>query len=85
MLYQQFLHASFEEQTSVLYHKAIRIGGRKDNDHTIVLFQVDGYYAELYFHRKKNEITGINAFTSVDFLEPYLQKIDISGLLHSHQ
>jgi len=57
------------------------IGSRKDDDHNILLFQVDNFYVEVFYQREKNEITNFRSFTSTDQLELYLSKIDISDLL----
>jgi hypothetical protein len=54
---------------------------RPDGDFIILLFQIDSFYVEVYVDREEEEIGYIRAFSSTEFLAPYLKRIDISGLL----
>ncbi|RYY40974.1 MAG: hypothetical protein EOO08_03870 [Chitinophagaceae bacterium] len=46
-----------------------------------MLYQVDGFYAEIWFFRFGREVLWYNAFDNTQQLQPYLKQIDISGLL----
>jgi hypothetical protein len=46
------------------------------------LFSVSDFYVELYCVPSDGTIIMLNAFTEVNDLEPYLDEIDISGLIH---
>ncbi|RYY90262.1 MAG: hypothetical protein EOO15_03390 [Chitinophagaceae bacterium] len=46
-----------------------------------MLYQVDGFYAEIWFFRFGREALWYHAFDNTHFLQPYLKQIDISGLL----
>lgn len=56
------------------------IGTRPDANFDILLYQVDGFYVEVYYEREHNTITRLRSFSSVNQLEPYLGQIDIKGL-----
>lgn len=47
------------------------------------LFQVDGFYAEVFFNERSGNILQIKAFDSIDDLEPYLEEVDISEVVQS--
>jgi hypothetical protein len=48
-----------------------------------MLYQVDGFYVEIYFLRFGREALWYRCFDSTTSLHPYLKQIDISGLLSS--
>ena len=56
------------------------IGDRSDEEHNILLYQVDSFYVEVYYHREYNTIRRFRSFSSTTQLEPYLNQIDISRL-----
>lgn len=64
------------EQAEILWN-APCIDGREDAEHKILLYQVDRFYVEVYYHKEYNVIRKFMSFESTDQLEPYLQKIDL--------
>ena len=54
------------------------IGKRKDDYYNVLLFQVDGFYAEIYYHSHFNVIIKIKTFSDTSQLEPYLQAISVA-------
>jgi hypothetical protein len=56
------------------------IDDREDQDHKILLYQVDSFYVEVYYHKQQNAIKRFRSFCSTDQLQPYLQRIDISRI-----
>jgi hypothetical protein len=45
-----------------------------------MLYQVDGFYVEIYFTRFSKNAKWFRSFDSIKNLHPYLQQIDISPL-----
>ncbi|MGV3658079.1 MAG: hypothetical protein ACO1NX_08995 [Chitinophagaceae bacterium] len=68
------------EQADVIMDRGVFIGKRTDGFYNILLFQVDAFYAEIYYHSHFNVIIKIKTFRDTEALEPYLQQIQISGL-----
>ena len=68
------------QQAEMLWENGVHIGERKKEEHTIVLYQIDGFYVEVFYHRGLNEIKRFRSFSSVDQLMPYTNKISIAGL-----
>jgi hypothetical protein len=56
-------------------HLAERIEG----EFTISLYQIDGFYVEVYYHRENNMIQRFRSFSSTNQLDPYLQQISIDN------
>ena len=59
------------------------IGERIDNFHQVKLYQLDTLYMEVYKHMHFNVIVKVITFTDTEFLEPYLEKISLQGILIS--
>jgi hypothetical protein len=49
--------------------------------YNIKLYQIEGFYVELYFHTHFNVVVNINCFTNTDCLDPYLERIDLDALM----
>lgn len=69
------------EQADLIMEKGALVGKRTDGFYNILLFQVDSFYAEIYYHSHFNVIIKIKTFRNTDALEPYLAQIEISKLL----
>ena len=67
------------EQAEAVW-SGVHLGERQDEEHTILLYQIDSFYVEVYYHREYNLIRRMRSFSSVDQLAPYLRQIDISKL-----
>jgi len=61
--------------------RSAHISERQAGKYTILLYQIDGFYVEVYYHMKLNDIVGFRSFSNVDQLFPYLSKIDITELI----
>ena len=55
------------------------VDDREDNEHEILLYQADGFYIEVYYCKERNAIRKFRAFSSIDQLDPYLDKIDFTN------
>ena len=47
----------------------------------VKLYQVENFYVEIYHHTHFNVVVNINSFTNTDCLNPYLEQINIEGLV----
>jgi hypothetical protein len=72
------------DQSDQLEHIMIRgvfLADRYTDEFTLILYGLDNFYVELYFHPQTNEMAWIKSFDNTDELEPYLQEIDLSPLV----
>ena len=69
------------EQAEVLWERGVHLGERTDGEHGIVLYQIEGFYVEVFYHEEHNTIKRIRSFKSVDQLRPYLDVININNLV----
>jgi hypothetical protein len=59
----------------------VHIDNRQDDQHNILLYEVDGFYVEVFYHRIYNVIVKFRSFSSTTQLAPYLEKFDILDLI----
>lgn len=61
--------------------KAVCVAGRDEEHSKVLLFQLHGFYVEVYYNKHKSYISEISGFDDLDQLEPYLKKINIEELV----
>jgi len=83
MTLYQFKMLNETEQAEVVW-ASTNIGQRPDHEHTILLYQVDSFYVEVYYHRENNAISRMRSFSNPDQLDPYTMHINILPLLNGN-
>lgn len=76
MTLSAFQQLDYKGRTAVT-GRGVCIGGRADSEHIILLYQIESFYIEVYFHKKDHYITKFFGFDDMDLLDPYLEKINI--------
>ncbi len=65
-------------------HEAIQdgvhIADREDEEHRILLYQIDSFYVEVFYHKEYNVIRAYRPFASTNPLGPYLDQIEINEI-----
>lgn len=80
MTLKQFRSSSNYVQQQMVKHQAVFLLERRSLDWNILLFQLDGFYVEVYYERKAQKVEKIKSFDDVAQLEPYLCKIAVPAL-----
>ncbi len=60
---------------------AVHVGDRLNGPHSIMLYQFDNFYVELFYNSLDNEIQRFRGFINPDLLTPYLNQIDLQELM----
>ena len=68
------------EQAEAVW-SGVHIADQEDQEHSILLYQIDSFYVEVYYHKELNVIRRFKPFSSTEQLQPYLNQIDIVGKL----
>ena len=68
------------EKAQFLLCKGVEVGNRVYKGFDIHLFQLHGFYVEIFCHKASGTINAIRAFDDVALVEPYLEKISIDSL-----
>jgi hypothetical protein len=68
-------------QQEMVLDEGIYLSSRLFMDYTVLLFQLDCFYVELYYPKDKDKCVIIKGFEDTNELEPYLNRINIASLL----
>ncbi len=76
MTLYQFLALDEMEQQEAIW-EGVHIADRDDGEHKILLYQIDAFYVEVFYHKEYNVIRKYLPFNSINKLAPYLKQIEI--------
>ena len=76
MTLYQFLALDEMEQQEAIWD-GVHIADRDEGEHKILLYQIDAFYVEVFYHKEYNVIRKYLPFNSIDKLAPYLEQIEI--------
>ncbi|MBO9681493.1 MAG: hypothetical protein J7502_02270 [Flavisolibacter sp.] len=76
----EFMDLPQELQFEVLHKHGVYVGKRKVDQQTIVLFQLHGFYVEVYYKQYRKIIDHMITSNSTDILLPYLDQINVRDL-----
>lgn len=76
----EFMDLPQELQFDVLHKHGVYVGKRKIDGQSIVLFQLHGFYVEVYYKQYRKTIDRIVTSGHMDILQPYLEQINIKDL-----
>jgi len=69
------------EQFEIIEHQGVFLAEREDGFYNIRLYQIEGFYTEIFCHTHFNVIVRTKCFSNTQLLEPYLNKIDVDCLI----
>ena len=71
---------SEEEQFHILHRDGVYIGKRKTEKQTIVLFQLYGFYVELYYKQYRKLIERTISSDDAEILKHYIDQVEVRDL-----
>lgn len=77
MTLYQFKFLDEAEQQETLWEMGVHIAERDEGEWRLILYQIEAFYVEVWYHREDNYILKFRSFLSTEQLEPYLSKVDI--------
>lgn len=81
MTLQQFNGLEETLQARTLWNRGVHIGTREDEVYQYMLYQIDAFYVEVWYHVELEVVHRFRSFADTEALEPYLDQIDIYMLL----
>jgi hypothetical protein len=81
MLWNHFKYETKAVKLQLVWEKGVYLACRREPNFVVFLYQLGGFYTEVYFDIEENEPGYLRTFHSVEELEPYLAQIDISSLI----
>lgn len=76
-----FRKLSPKNQHELVTRAGVFLWERKSRNFHIYLYQLGGFYVELFFFKENGEFATIKPFDNMDELTPYLKEIDLGYLL----
>jgi hypothetical protein len=67
-------------QFDLLHRDGVYVGKRKSGKQTVILFQLYGFYVEVYYKQYRKVIDHIVTSDETDILQPYLDQIQVRDL-----
>jgi hypothetical protein len=80
---KEFEGLSDNEKSEALWEYGEIIDHRFENEFRIMLYQISNFYCEVVYDDTNEELVEYRAFDSTVLLSPYLNAIDISGIIDS--
>ena len=68
-------------KTNALLRAGAFLAERKLGIMRVMLYQVDNFYTEVFFFKWGKNAIGFRSFSSTNHLKPYLQQIDLTGIV----
>ena len=81
MTIEKFNQLPIEEQQRAVLQDGVFLAERKDFPLRMMLYDMNSFYVEVFFLSRNNKAAWLNAFDSMEKLEPYLTNINISPVL----
>jgi hypothetical protein len=81
----EFMDLPQEVQFEVLHKHGVYVGKRKVERQTVVLFQLHGFYVEVYYKQYRKIADHIISSDNTDILQPYLEQINIKDFTDGKQ
>jgi hypothetical protein len=81
MTLDQFTHLPETKQAQTLLERGIFLADRLYKNFSIILYQLDNFYVEVYHNLRFDVMQGMRCFEDEEALQPYLESIDISCLV----
>jgi hypothetical protein len=66
----------------LLYKEGIYIGKRRTYNRTVLLYQLESFYAEIFYKSYRRYVDHIHCFETTAEIDPYLEDIDVADLAY---
>jgi len=77
----EFSRLPEKEKVAMLYEHGVYIGKRRQAGTVVLLYQLDGFYAEVFYQHYRRVIDRISCFSGTARLDPYLAEINVGYLV----
>lgn len=77
---REFVDLPEELQLEVLHKHGAYVGKRRLNGRVVVLYQLHGFYVELFYRQYRKVVDQIISAEHTGILQPYLDQVNIKDL-----
>jgi hypothetical protein len=82
MTMYEFQKLEENEQLTILYNEGVYLGKRTEASRVVLLYQIEGFYAEVYYRIYRQYISKIELSANTSILDPYLEQFDVANLVN---
>jgi hypothetical protein len=76
-----FEKLNLNSKACLTWKEGVHIAYRSAGDYYMALYRLKDFYVEIQYHTCRDGIAGIETIACEENLQPYLDQIDLSGLL----
>lgn len=76
----EYIELEEDQQFDILHRDGVYIGKRKPGKQTVVLFQLYGFYVEVFYKHYRRHVDHTVATDNADILQPYIDQINVRDL-----
>jgi hypothetical protein len=81
MKLKQFRSVPPEAQEKLVKRSGVFLMERKSMGVSVLLFQLDGFYVEVFYNTRTGVVSFVKSFEDMDGIEAYLNRVDISEVM----
>ena len=81
MTLMEFQSLTESEQINMLYQHGVYVGKRRQVNFTVLLYQLDSFYTEVFYYSYRLHIYKIRCSDSTTILDPYLEQINVEYVM----
>lgn len=78
MTLHQFHELDEMEQVEALWEHGVLIADRDEGEYKLILYQIDAFYVEVWYHKQYNVVRKYRPFSSIEILGPYLDQLNVN-------
>ncbi|RYY88379.1 MAG: hypothetical protein EOO15_09210 [Chitinophagaceae bacterium] len=76
----EYSELSDDEQLRLLHRDGVYIGKQKIDDRMRVLFQLYGFYVEVFYRHYRRDVERLHVTSDAEVLHPYIDQVDVRDL-----
>ncbi len=69
------------EQLEILYRRGVYVGKRRKGQKTVLLYQLEGFYVELFYQKHRSVLSHLYCFSSTLRIDPYLDQVNVEAII----
>lgn len=82
MTMSEFRLLSEPDKIAIIYEDGVYIGKRKEAGISILIYQLDKFYVEVYYRVYRKNIWKLRCSSSTTILDPYLEQIEVEAFVN---
>ena len=69
------------EKIELLYRNGVYVGKRRKENKTVLLYQLNSFYVELFYQKHRCVVSHLYCFSSMLRIDPYLDQVNVEAIV----